>query len=126
MDATYPADLATVSAARRLAAEAAHALGSDPDTAALLVSELASNAVRHAHSDYTLTLDTHGDRLRVTVTDHSTDLPAPPTLQPAEAVGGRGMWLVDTMSAEWGIDLTGNGKSIWFDLPAAAATAAAA
>jgi hypothetical protein len=53
--------------------------------------------------------------VKLTVYDQSLDLPllslAGHVL--AEADGGRGLWLVDACSADWGTDLVGDGKSIW-------------
>ncbi|MEU6372004.1 ATP-binding protein [Streptomyces sp. NPDC046909] len=101
----------------------------DPaDTVELLVSELATNAVRHAPGRYrlTLSLDPHAGLLRCAVADESPDLPpdgpdgpnrgvdAPDT----DAEGGRGLLLVDALADRWGSGRVegGVGKEVWFEL----------
>jgi len=63
----------------------------------LLVSELASNAVRHAQSAFTVVLRYDGTCVRVEVGDGSPLLPEvlPPTL---DQTSGRGLFLVEAMS----------------------------
>jgi len=83
----------------------------------LLVSELASNAVRHAQSAFTVVLRFDGARVRVEVGDGSRLLPEvlPPTL---DQTSGRGLFLVEAMSSAWGVIPTVDGKRIWFEVPA--------
>jgi anti-sigma regulatory factor (Ser/Thr protein kinase) len=87
----------------------------------LLVSELVTNAVLHARSDARVTIDHLGDRVRVTVSDHSS---SPPRLREygPEAVTGRGVFLVNRLAQDWGVDTgEGNGKHVWFELGVATA-----
>jgi anti-sigma regulatory factor (Ser/Thr protein kinase) len=87
------------------------------DDAVIAVSELAANAVLHAGSDFTVGLSRIGNRLRLTVTDPSTD---PPRLgHPGPlALGGRGLPMVARLASAWGHEQTGGGKIVWVDLPA--------
>lgn len=89
------------------------------DVAVLLVSELVVNAVRHAGTPLQVHVLDVGDALRLSVTDYSRDMP-----QPRDAglldEGGRGLMLVELMSRRWGIEMTGDGKTIWVDIPATA------
>ena len=55
--------------------------------------------------------------MRIRVTDGSTRRPAPRDAAPAD-LGGRGMALVDLLSAAWGAEPTGCGKEVWFLLRA--------
>lgn len=83
------------------------------DDVRLVVSELATNAVRHAHTPFTVTLERVDQSVLLTVTDGS---PVPP-VQPATDLlhtGGRGLSLVDVVSGDWGvIRRPGEGKSVW-------------
>jgi anti-sigma regulatory factor (Ser/Thr protein kinase) len=84
-------------------------------TAGLLASELATNAVMHAGTDFTLAADIGRDAVRVEVSDGSTELPEV-RRPPAGAVGGRGLHLVQELSSGWGTDVEGRGKRVWFEL----------
>ncbi|MGH9046313.1 MAG: MEDS domain-containing protein [Acidimicrobiales bacterium] len=87
------------------------------DDAAVIVAELAANAVMHARSPFTVTLSSHDDRVKIAVRDNSPvtgDLRETATLES----GGRGLFLVSTLSADWGTDTDGSGKTIWAELVA--------
>jgi anti-sigma regulatory factor (Ser/Thr protein kinase) len=85
------------------------------EDAALLTSELVSNAVRHARTPFEVLVDRGNGHLRVTVVDES---PEPPLVQqPApDDIGGRGLVLVSRMSHRWGFESRGDGKAVWFEL----------
>jgi two-component sensor histidine kinase len=80
----------------------------------LVVSELATNVLVHAHTPFGVTLVGDDDHLVVlTVRDDSTSLPARRTAQATDA-GGRGLQLVDTLSTHWGVNTDGAGsKAVW-------------
>lgn len=74
------------------------------DRARLLVSELVSNAVRYGGAPVTLAVDCVGaEGVLVAVSDGSRDFPILRQVQ-ARAEGGRGVHLVDSLSAEWGVE----------------------
>ncbi|WP_229375978.1 ATP-binding protein [Streptomyces spirodelae] len=96
-------------------------------TAALIVAELAANAVRHCGSigrDFRLHLTLResapGRVLRVEVTDARADKPLPPgtpRLPGDEEETGRGLLLVDALADRWG--QYGNdaiAKTLWAEL----------
>ena len=85
------------------------------DEAALMTTELATNAVEHAHTPYTLTVDVTNRTLRVDVRDAST---CPPTVGAAspDALGGRGLMLVAALADRWGYNTMTGGKSVWFEV----------
>jgi anti-sigma regulatory factor (Ser/Thr protein kinase) len=94
----------------------------DQGVAVLLTSELVTNAIRHETSGtVTLTVSCSDDQLRVDVHDTSVSMPtlADP---PADAEHGRGMLLVDALSAEWGTYFTPVGKAVYFTLASAGPT----
>jgi hypothetical protein len=85
------------------------------DDAAIVVAELAANAVAHAHSPFTVTLSSRGDGVKIAVRDES---PLAPNLRhPASIeVRGRGLRLVAALSTSWGADLEDDGKVVWAEL----------
>lgn len=88
------------------------------DTMALLVSELATNAIRHSRSRlFALTVAriTSG-RLRIAVIDEGqAGIPHLHGTTP-DAENGRGMSIVDLLATRWGIiRLPGVGSAVWFE-----------
>lgn len=83
--------------------------------AQLLLSELLTNALRHSDAPVTVRLQQQEGALRVEVTDANQRLPL---LRHAatDEPGGRGMWLVDALSDQWGVDEHDAGKTVWFCL----------
>jgi anti-sigma regulatory factor (Ser/Thr protein kinase) len=79
----------------------------------LLASELVSNVVRHVGSPMTVRVGRGDATVRVEVDDEGED---PPVLRhPApDALGGRGLLLVDTLASEWGWNPHEHGKTVWF------------
>jgi len=86
------------------------------ETAVLLVSELVSNAVVHAHTEIALTLRYDRGLITVGVRDGSDQLPARSDVPPA-ATSGRGLQMVDALAVDWGVlRVPEGGKVIWFAL----------
>ena len=113
-----PSAPSSVRLLRRYAVRTAVELGwvDVADTVALLVSEVATNAVLHAYGPdvHVRVLDV-GTRLRVEVLDGSPALP----LQRRAAVGaedGRGLALVEALALRWGVEARPGGKTVWFDV----------
>ena len=89
----------------------------DPDIAALLTSELVTNAIRHETGPIVvLAIGCSGGELRVDVHDTSCDLPVVVEDTPADAETGRGLMLVANLSADWGCYTTPAGKAVYFTL----------
>lgn len=86
------------------------------DDAASLVSELATNAVIHARTPFTLVVSRIEDNVRVSVHDGSAVLPRRRAYG-LDAATGRGLRLLATMSSNWGIEAETGGKVVWFELP---------
>jgi hypothetical protein len=83
------------------------------DDAALVASELATNAVLHARSDFTVVLSRRPDgTIRVAVRDASHLRPRPRRAGPLDC-SGRGLGMVETIAAGWGADLLPDGKVVW-------------
>ncbi|MDQ1034368.1 PAS domain-containing protein/anti-sigma regulatory factor (Ser/Thr protein kinase) [Streptomyces sp. V3I8] len=89
----------------------------EPDAVLLVVSELVTNALVHTDGQVRLDLTLIGNRLRVAVADVSPRTPIKPTSIGWEATGGRGILLVEALSATWGTVPVSGGKQVWAELP---------
>ena len=82
------------------------------DDAALVVTELAANAIVHAHSAFTVILSALDDLLRISVRDAT-----PLRGNRLRAVPLHGLGAVDAMASQWGVEPLGAaGKTVWVDL----------
>ena len=115
---SYPAtELAPRAAREALAAVVADLPGEHLATGRLLVSELVSNSVRHGPrsggAKVGIFVGVERNRLRVEVSDESTDVAE---LRQAGEDGGYGLLLVDALSSRWGSSRDGNLNVTWFEL----------
>ncbi|MFE4327975.1 ATP-binding protein [Streptomyces sp. NPDC056831] len=92
------------------------------DDAAVIVSELAANAVLHglvAGRDFELRLVALAGTLRIEVSDARGERgPEPQPLRPG-AESGYGLHLVEALAASWGVQDRGVGKTVWAELTTA-------
>jgi len=84
--------------------------------AQLVVSELAGNAVLHACSPFSVSVQTDESAIRISVHDWSVRPPLMRDATPA-ARSGRGLRLVDALASKWGVELEPDGKTVWAELP---------
>jgi anti-sigma regulatory factor (Ser/Thr protein kinase) len=87
------------------------------DVVSLMVSELATNCVRHVQGDFLLTIE-HTDReVRVDVADGGGGGVTMKNPEPGDP-SGRGLRIVDQLSDDWGVEeFAGRqGKHVWFTL----------
>lgn len=85
------------------------------EVAELLVSELVTNALRHARGPIELTVLRLDDALTLAVLD--SDQPLPRLRKAADGdEGGRGLNLVAVLASRWGARPTADGKVVWCDL----------
>ncbi len=88
------------------------------ETAALLVSELVTNAVRHAQtggSALVLRLETAGSWLRIEVHDADPRVPQPRTPDQLDG-SGFGFVLIEALADNWGVREATIGKAVWAEL----------
>ena len=85
------------------------------DTTCLLLSEILTNAVRHAHKPIGLRLHHTLREVTVEIADDSTHLPQRRLPDPDDE-NGRGLMLVDALASTWGTKPTNTGKTVWFTL----------
>jgi anti-sigma regulatory factor (Ser/Thr protein kinase) len=85
----------------------------------VLVSELATNAVTHAGTEFEVTLVASPAGLRVEVTDAGAGEARIRPLELGESFG-RGLRLVDSLAGSWGVKprpAGESGKTGWFSIP---------
>ena len=113
----FPATAEAVAQARSWVCEVAAATGHAPlaPTVELLVSELATNAVRYADGDHFMVEFDANSHVIVAVCDASPTVPQ--TRNPSSGeIRGRGLAIVDSLSDRWGAELHRDGKCLWFQL----------
>ena len=123
---TFPAIPQSVHAARRFATDA---LTGSPATlleaVELMVSELATNCIRHERTSFHIAVLGSTREIRVEVTDSGSGTPTMRSPGPDEP-SGRGLQIVDMLSDRWGVEPEDpSGKTVWFTMPAATAAAPA-
>jgi anti-sigma regulatory factor (Ser/Thr protein kinase) len=119
-EVTLPDGPEAASFARRALARAAELWSLDrelTETALLLVSEVATNAIRHGSPPVQLSMRLEKNRLRVEVSDSSPVLPELAQAA-ADQIGGRGLQIVQQLAGSWGACPSPRrlGKIVWFEL----------
>jgi anti-sigma regulatory factor (Ser/Thr protein kinase) len=92
------------------------------DTVMVIVSELVTNAVRHAHTSLEVSLAADRWGIEMAVRDGDHRRPHQPEYQggdaPSFAENGRGITIIEGLAHRWGVvDLVG-GKKVWATLNA--------
>jgi anti-sigma regulatory factor (Ser/Thr protein kinase) len=87
------------------------------DEVVLMVSELVTNVGLHARTVARVRIIADGTTLRVEVRDDSPE-PVQRREHSAGAETGRGLMIVDALAATWGTERHGDGKTVWFEVPA--------
>lgn len=112
-----PAEPAAVARVRAEAARVVEewGLAEDAFTTELILSELVTNAIRHAGGPIGVRLI----RDRSLICEVSDGSSTAPHLRRATATdeGGRGLFLVSQLAERWGTRYTGSGKVIWTEQP---------
>jgi anti-sigma regulatory factor (Ser/Thr protein kinase) len=115
--ATWEARPSTPARARQLVERVLERSG-HPDlaaTAVLLTSELVTNAVEYAGGAVTVRARCDDHVLRVEVGDGDAGMPRIVDVV-NDALGGRGMHLVDALATRWSTGSVDGGKVVWFEL----------
>ncbi|QES52376.1 ATP-binding protein [Streptomyces venezuelae] len=96
--------------------------GEAAQTAELLLSELATNAVRHARAprgrDFGVRIARYGEVVRVEVADAGPATPVAPLAATEEDERGRGLAVVAALAVRWGQcpRAHGIGKAVWAEI----------
>lgn len=108
----------SIGQARRFASQVLRGVPSEVvETVALMVSELATNCIRHTDSRFELTVSRTADEVRVEATDQGQGEPVVRSPGPTDP-SGRGLQIVDMLAGHWGVEhRRGRGKTVWFTLP---------
>ena len=112
-----PCDASSVGAARRLVRGELARFGDQEftDAAALLISELVTNAIVHGRTDVALHAAVGQGVFRAEVSDGNPTMPI--RRRPTGLSGtGRGLQLIDQIATRWGVTKSGSGKTIWVEL----------
>lgn len=94
-----------------------------------MLSELATNAVQHARTAFEVAIwvtpQAEGHAVLVRVTDGATGCPVARDA-PADASHGRGLRIVESLAAGWGVEVPQGrpGKTVWFKANVGPAVAA--
>ncbi len=116
-EAKFPADAAAPAAARRFVREAGIVPEDRVEDVVLLVSELATNAVKHGPDQAEMIrvrITKLADSVRVAVEDPGSGFDDP-TPAPRRPGSGMGLYLVHELSSKWGIE--GDGQTVvWFEI----------
>jgi serine/threonine-protein kinase RsbW len=114
---SFPHDPRSVPAARRFAAHALAGASADTiEAVELMVSELATNCIRHTDSGFELTIARAGRTIRVEATDGAGGNPTMRSPKPTDPTG-RGLKIVDMLSSGWGVERRQRqGKTVWFTI----------
>ncbi|MFI8966199.1 ATP-binding protein [Streptomyces sp. NPDC053493] len=88
----------------------------------LVVSELVTNACLHAEGPEALRVVRRDGVLRLEVADRGAGQPAPRSPHRAGRPGGHGMFIVQRLCRDWGVDRVPGapGKTVWAELAAPA------
>lgn len=104
-------------AARHFVLDALTDWGADylRDDAALVVSELTTNAVVHARSEFRVVVSATPSAVRISVADNSSVAPGCQDFTLGDS-SGRGLGIVSAVSSKWGTACLEDGKVVWAEL----------
>lgn len=113
---SLPRRAESVAAGRAAIGRFREPIGEKWETLRLLVSELLSNAVLHGQGEsMRLVARIEGGTCRVEVIDSGHGFDAAATMPSPLAPGGRGLFLLDALSQDWGV-YEGASTHVWFEL----------
>ena len=116
LEVELPRDRGAARLARQLVAErfGAQLTPEELDTVWLLMSELVNNAVLHGQGQITMKAQADGGQVRVDVIDGGTGFERHVRHTGFDALGGRGLQIVEAESSRWGI--SEGTTHVWFEL----------
>jgi len=117
----------SVAIARRRLTDELHAIGvfdAAVCDAALVLSELLTNAIRHArplHGSWLrVAWSVDGESIEVAVTDGGSPTRPRPAHASRSSLGGRGISIIEYLSSTWGVRADDGMLTVWAILPARA------
>ena len=114
---SFEASIEAPRASRQFVVETLRGVGLDHALAdaAIIVTELAANAVVHACSYFTVVIYAADGAIRIEVRDSGSAAPIRRTPS-LDSLSGRGLVLVEVLASAWGIDRVGDAKVVWAEL----------
>lgn len=114
---------ASVASVRRRLVEELLPADVDSEDAAMVITELVSNAVRHARPLARKSIEvgwmSDEDSIRVWVTDGGSPHGPPQSLHPGPTdTSGRGLTIVGALASDWGVSVDGQATTVWATVPA--------
>jgi anti-sigma regulatory factor (Ser/Thr protein kinase) len=119
----FPGAPESVPTARHFVADAVADIPKEiSERAALLVSELATNAIKHGGTDFEVLVERTPDEIYIEIADSGSGSPTVRRALPQDS-SGRGLHIVESLADKWGVRPanSGPGKSVWFTLSLAPA-----
>jgi anti-sigma regulatory factor (Ser/Thr protein kinase) len=118
---SFPNEPASVTAARNFVKDTLQGVASGTVQAVeLMVSELATNCVRHTDDEFEIIVEQGPEEIRVEATDRGGGEPRLRSPGPMDA-HGRGLLIIDALAGAWGVDRgPGQKKLVWFEVSAPA------
>lgn len=117
---SLPGVPASVPVARHLLTTRLEAIGCEPavvDDAGAVLTELLSNAVRHARprpdGQVTVTVDVDDDAVRLAVSDGGASTIPSVVSPPPLAASGRGLGIVHSLTHDWGVQEGADGTTVF-------------
>jgi len=127
---SVPHERTGVRIARHAFAEEMAAAGVPPEDredAMLVLSELVSNAVKHAaplpSGEITVRWEVADDLLHIEITDGGGGTRPLPSVPALSALGGRGLDIVRSVSSQWGVTENHDTVTVWAEVPRVSAEA---
>ena len=91
------------------------------DDAMLVLSELVSNAVKHAaplpSGEIIVRWSVQADVLHIEITDGGASTRPHASTAALSSLGGRGLDIVRTVSSQWGVTEAGESVTVWAEVP---------
>jgi anti-sigma regulatory factor (Ser/Thr protein kinase) len=122
----FPGDPASAAAARAFTLQTLDEwkLGEKANRAAVIIGELAANAIQHAGSAFEVRLSRAARAITLEVTDAGPLLSREDPANEFDS-GAGGLLIVETLADRWGTRRSGDGKTVWAELWLAGGRAAA-
>ena len=115
---SFPPVVSSARAARRFVSDTLVEQAIDDFESELLTSELVTNVIRHARTEFHVSVIVRDDRVRVEVSNTSSIFPAVSDvlMDNQQFEDGRGLAILEAVALEWGVDSRPDGKSVWFEV----------
>ncbi|GAA2854215.1 hypothetical protein GCM10010443_15590 [Actinoplanes cyaneus] len=84
------------------------------DDAAVVISELVTNAVRHGGGEVVVSVEAYGSQVIISVADGSSVVPRP---REPDGTGGLGLRIIEKLTDRWYVEPYEGGKRVRAELP---------